>query len=54
MYVIDDVSVRSGLDFTRNSHCNTFIEFFTSVNCCMLNDRVGNDNDAYRKIRHIR
>lgn len=44
---IDDVSVRSGLDFTRNSHCNTFIEFFTSVNCCMLNDRVGNDNGAY-------
>jgi hypothetical protein len=44
---IDDVSVRSGLDFTRNSHCNTFIELFTSVNCCMLNGRVGNDNDSY-------
>jgi len=40
---IYDVSVRSVLDFTRNSHCNTFIEFLTSVNCYMLNGRVGNN-----------
>jgi len=44
---IYDVSVRSVLDFTRNSHCNTFIEFLTSVNCCILNGRVGNNNDFY-------
>jgi hypothetical protein len=42
---VDDVSVRSVLDFTRNSYCNTFIEFLTSINCCMLNGRVGNNND---------
>jgi hypothetical protein len=41
---IYDVSVRSVLDFTRNSYCNTFIEFLTGVNC-WLNGRVGNDND---------
>ena len=44
MYV-DDASVRSVLDFTRNSYCNTSIEFLTSINCCMLNGRVGNNND---------
>jgi len=42
---VDDVSVRSVLDFTCNSYCNTFIEFLTSINCCMLNGRVGNNND---------
>jgi hypothetical protein len=43
---VDDVSVRSVLDFTRNSYCNTFIEFLTSINCCMLNGRVSNNNDV--------
>ena len=43
---VDDVSVRSVLDFTRNSYYNTFIALLTSIICCILKGRVGNNNDC--------
>ncbi|CAG2243151.1 unnamed protein product [Mytilus edulis] len=42
---VDCINMRSVIDFTRNSYCTTFIDFLTSSNCCMLNGRVGTNND---------